>query len=144
MPACRHPFDPFLGDVRADDAVFPPGFPLVGGELLQVPAGRPYPAHDPAQPARLCSVNSWLAPAPSSRTITRRRKETGTWASAADSPEMWSDAVLSGSRGALPRPGPLRTVLARFPGTRLKQALKAQAAVAAGGLRGPGSGVSRS
>jgi hypothetical protein len=36
--------------------------------------------------------------------------------------------VLSGSRGALPRPGPLRTVLAWFPGTRLKQALKAQAA----------------
>jgi hypothetical protein len=44
----------------------------------------------------------------------------------------------------LPRPGPLRTVLARFPGTRLKQALMAQAAVAAGGLREPRFGVSRS
>jgi len=29
---------------------------------------------------------------------------------------------LSGSPGALPRQGPLRTVRARFPGTRLKQA----------------------
>ena len=29
---------------------------------------------------------------------------------------------LSGSPGALPRRGPLRTVRARFPGTRLKQA----------------------
>jgi Inorganic pyrophosphatase len=52
--------------------------------------------------------------------------------------------VLSGSRGALPRPRPPQNRACPVSGTRLKQALKAQAAVAAGGLREPGSGVSRS
>jgi hypothetical protein len=32
--------------------------------------------------------------------------------------------IQSGSRGALLRPGPLRTGRARFPGNRLKQALR--------------------
>jgi hypothetical protein len=36
---------------------------------------------------------------------------------------------LSGSPGALPRRGPLRTVRARFPGTRLKQAPQARVQV---------------
>ena len=37
--------------------------------------------------------------------------------------------TLSGSPGALPRRGPLRTVRARFPGTRLKQASQARVQV---------------
>jgi hypothetical protein len=39
---------------------------------------------------------------------------------------MWSAAVLSGSPSALLRRGPLRTVRACFPGTRLKQVPRAR------------------
>src|SRR2546423_10184735 len=54
VPAARHPLDPFLGDVRADDGVLPAGLLLIGGELLQVPAGWPSPpggAPPPPPPA---------------------------------------------------------------------------------------------
>src|SRR5256714_14945880 len=47
-----HPLDPFLGDVRADDRVLPAGLLLIGGELLQVPAGWLHSPGDPAQPVR--------------------------------------------------------------------------------------------
>jgi hypothetical protein len=39
---------------------------------------------------------------------------------------MMPKKISSGNPGALPRRGPLRTGHARFPGNRLKQALKAR------------------
>ena len=85
-----------------------------------------------------------MPPPESVRINTRRRARRGSCASASRAVSMCSAAVFSGSLSALPRSGPLRTVLARFPGTRLKQALKAQAAKAPGWLRELSFGVSRS
>src|SRR5690348_3111919 len=52
MPAPGNAFQPFPGDIRAGNRVLPAGLLLIGGEVLQVPAGRPDPADDPAQAGR--------------------------------------------------------------------------------------------
>jgi hypothetical protein len=52
VPAARDAFQPFVRDIGAGDRVLPAGLLLLGGEVLQVPAGRPDPADDPAEPGR--------------------------------------------------------------------------------------------
>ena len=80
------------------------------GRWLQVEPDRVVhaaPVH--AFNAVMWCIRSLVAPAPSQVISRSRRYGSGIWVIASSSTAMWSDAVLSGSPGALLRRGPLRT-----------------------------------